>query len=106
MVFVVAAERADAPTRGTENLLEPRPLFGMQPWTLAASDFARGTAKSIGGEYRKVKAARLGATVVIDVRRAVVSWKNDVPTRSTPGGYGFDAITVRVDARAYSRSRT
>ena len=90
----IMLQPADAPPDSNVNLLDPRHLFGLQKWTLAAPEFAHGPDKSVYGNVRTVKVARLGTAVTIIVERAGVA--RTAATPSLPAGVRFTNLTVRV----------
>lgn len=80
-----------SPNTKTEgpNLLNPRKLFGLQPYDFAAVDFSHGIDKSAFGKNRELVLRDLSLVVEMTVLEAKVS-----PTNS--GSYQIDKLKVKV----------
>jgi hypothetical protein len=80
------------------NLLDPSNFFGSQPWTLAASDFVHGPAKSADGEVRTFRLQDLKILLRVRIVKAVVSPTNRVPGAPLP--YMFKSLEITFNAQA------
>ena len=85
--------------RDDSNLLDPTgKLHGYQPYSFAASDFARGAQNSIYGDLRVIDLHQLGMELRVKVTGVNVE---PTPTNSSKApGYQFDDLTLQITTQS------
>ncbi|MGO8720502.1 MAG: hypothetical protein ACLQMO_15010 [Acidobacteriaceae bacterium] len=73
-------------------------LHGYQPYFFAASDFVRGTQKSVYGETRTMDVPKLGMKVQVKVVRVAV--EQAPADAAAPASYQFTDLTLQVITRS------
>jgi hypothetical protein len=85
--------------RNDANLLDwTGKLHGYQPYSFAASDFARGAQDSIYGEERVIELRKLGMRMRVKVVAVKVEPTTKNPSESLP--YQFDELTLHITTQS------
>lgn len=85
--------------RNDPNLLDwTGKLHGYQPYSFAASDFARGPQNSTYGDERVIESRKLGMRIRVEVVAVNVEPIGENTSESLP--YQFDELTLRVTTQS------